>query len=168
LPTGAGEDASPLGLRPVSAAEDGEDATHGGWTRRGRASIGVEWMRLRTVRRSEERDAEISGRSRRIYSRSARLRGIASEQSSLLWRRRRGHVAAVGWEGSVRGGSLSLPDAAQPSQRGAPARVSSCSETHQPSDARWTANRDRWKQLVGMGRRGPLDSPMVGDVLCDA
>jgi hypothetical protein len=39
LPTGAGEDASPLGLRPVGAAEHGENATHGEWTRR---SVGVD------------------------------------------------------------------------------------------------------------------------------
>jgi hypothetical protein len=34
LPAGAGEDASPLGLRPVGAAQHGEDPTHGGAPRK--------------------------------------------------------------------------------------------------------------------------------------
>jgi hypothetical protein len=34
LPAGAGEDASPLGLRPVGAAQHGEDPTHGGTPRK--------------------------------------------------------------------------------------------------------------------------------------
>jgi hypothetical protein len=58
LPTGAGEDASPLGLRPVGAAEDGQNATHGGWRCGGeeQVSAGVdEAERVRETRVLEKK-----------------------------------------------------------------------------------------------------------------
>jgi hypothetical protein len=58
LPTGAGEDASPLALRTVGAAEDGQNATHGGWRCGGeeQVSAGVdEAERVRETRVLEKK-----------------------------------------------------------------------------------------------------------------
>jgi hypothetical protein len=86
-----------------------------------------------------------------------RLRGIASASKLFSLARATGHVAAVGWEGSVRGRSLSLPDAAPPSQHGPGAHVSSWSESSQPSDLRSTSNRECWS----WGWLVANDSPMA-------
>ena len=145
LPTGAGEDASPLGLRPVGAAEDGENPTHGGgWT-------------LAAATRSEFLGVDEAGRvNARVEGEDQRreMRRLAGERAVFIADPRGSgasrlrtqedearHVAAVGWEGSVRGGSLSPPDAAPPRQRGPSALVSAASEPLRPSDLRCTVSR---------------------------
>lgn len=132
MPAGAGEDASPLGLRPVGAAEDGQNPTHAGRGdgRRGRSEFRG-WMRLKKKERVNdarvEREEEMRelADARAIFIAGPRGSGASRSrvcdrggQGQALLASLRGHVAGVGWEGSVRGGSLSPPDAASSSLRG--------------------------------------------------
>ena len=169
LPTGAGEDASPLGLRPVGAAEDGENPTHGGgWTLA--AATRSEFL---GVDEAERVNARVEGEDQR-----REMRRLAGERAVFIADPRGSGASRLRTQGrrsETRGGCRLGGFRARREFIPSGCRTASSAWAQCPCQrciGAATAVRSpmyggpRALEVAGWWGRDPPDSPMAGSVLC--